>query len=130
MSYRKQIPSFTTIRTHSIEEVKDDNGNIQNELTAPIHYTGETIEQKVRRIVNQNEPIVDGAEIIYTERKDGVQPGYNIRTDRFEVAVEAMDKVTKTHLAKREAKAKVVQMEPKKEDAVGEPLQGSNGDPR
>lgn len=65
-------------------------------------YEGETIEQKINRIVNNKEPITDGAPLIYTERKAGVMPAYNIRTDRFEIAVEAMDKVTKTEIAKRE----------------------------
>ena len=41
---------------------------------------GEYIEEKVRRITENNEPIEDGAPIIYTERKDGVNPAYNIRT--------------------------------------------------
>ncbi|AXH75577.1 MAG: hypothetical protein [Microviridae sp.] len=65
-------------------------------------YEGETIEQKINRIVNNKEPIKDGAPVIYTERKDGVLPQYDIRTDRFEIAVEAMDVVTKSNLAKRE----------------------------
>lgn len=67
-------------------------------------YVGETIEQKIRRIMSNGEPISDGAPLVYTERKDGVQPAYDIRTDRFEIAVEAMDKVTKSHKAKREAR--------------------------
>lgn len=65
-------------------------------------YTGETIEQKVNRISNNKEPIKDGAPLIYTERQEGVQPQYNIRTDRFEIAIDAMDKVDATHKAKRE----------------------------
>lgn len=65
-------------------------------------YEGETIEQKINRIVNNKEPIKDGAPIIYTERKDGVKPEYDIRTDRFEIAVEAMSAVDKSHKAKRE----------------------------
>lgn len=65
-------------------------------------YVGETIEQKINRIVNNKEPISDGAPLVYTDRKDGVQPEYDIRTDRFEIAVDAMDKVTKSKLAKRE----------------------------
>lgn len=69
-------------------------------------YQGETIEQKVRRILNNKEPITDGAPLIYTERKDGVNQGYNIRTDRFEIAVEAMDYVTKSAQAKREERHK------------------------
>lgn len=63
---------------------------------------GESIEMKVERIITQNEPIKDGAPIIYTERKDGVMPQYDIRTDRFEYAIDAMDKVSKTYTAMRE----------------------------
>jgi histidinol dehydrogenase len=62
---------------------------------------GETIEQKMNRIVNNKEPIKDGAPITYTERKDGVKPEHNIRTDRFEIALEATDNIAKSHLAKR-----------------------------
>lgn len=65
-------------------------------------YEGETIEQKIERIVNNKEPIKDGAPLVYTDRKDGVQPQYDIRTDRFEIAVDAMDKVTASYQAKRE----------------------------
>lgn len=71
-------------------------------------YIGETIENKIRRIVNNKEPITDGAPLIYTERKDGVNPGMDIRTDRFEIAIEAMDKVTKSHQAKREERQKTI----------------------
>lgn len=71
---------------------------------------GETIEQKIRRITTTQEPISDSAQKLYTERKDGVKPEYNIRTDRMELAVDAMDKGAKNELAKRkaalEAKAK------------------------
>lgn len=62
---------------------------------------GETIEIKVQRIMNNNDAISDGAPIIYTERKDGVVPEYDIRSDRFEMAIEAMDKLHTDHLAKR-----------------------------
>lgn len=65
-------------------------------------YEGERLETKIERIVNNKEPITDGAPIIFTERKDGVQPQYDVRTDRWEIAVEAMDVVSKTHQAKRE----------------------------
>ncbi|AXH75107.1 MAG: hypothetical protein [Microviridae sp.] len=88
-------------------------------------YEGERIEEKINRIVNNNEPISDGAPLIFTERKEGVQPEYDIRTDRFEVAVEAMDKVTKSHKAKREAK--ILEMNKKDENKNGgaEPTQGT-----
>ena len=71
-------------------------------------YIGETIEQKIRRIVNNKEPISDGAPLVYTDRRDGVNPGHDIRTDRFEIAVEAMDKVSKTYMARREERMKSI----------------------
>ena len=61
---------------------------------------GESLEKKVKRIVENREPISDGAPIIYTERGKGVQPEYNIRTDRFEIAVEATDAISKSNIAK------------------------------
>ncbi len=63
---------------------------------------GESIEEKIRRIMDNGEPISEGADVIFTERKEGVNPAYDVRTDRFELAVEAMDKVHKDKLAKRE----------------------------
>lgn len=84
-------------------------------------YVGETIEQKVNRITNNKEPITDGAPLIYTNRQDGVQPAYDIRTDRFEVAIDAMDKVNKHYAAKREERYKERQEKQKKEDITPTP---------
>lgn len=66
---------------------------------------GESIEEKMRRVTQSNEPIENVAPMLYTERKDGVLPETDIRTDRFEVAQEAMGKVEKSITAKREEKA-------------------------
>lgn len=74
----------------------------QTTLNVNKAYPGETIEQKVNRIVNNKEPIKDGAPLIHTDRKEGTPPAYDIRTDRFELAVDAMDKVTKDRLAQRD----------------------------
>lgn len=63
----------------------------------------ESIEEKVKRVTTSNEPIKDGAPLIYTERKQGVLPQYDIRTDRFEIALQAMDKVTRSIIAKRKS---------------------------
>lgn len=94
-------------------------------------YLGITIEEKVRRIVEKKEPIKDGAPIIYTERKDGVQPSFNIRTDRFEVAVDAMDAVNRSKIAKRAEAAKVVPMNKETKDvAGGESIQGTGVEPK
>ena len=64
------------------------------------YQEGESIENKVRRITENNEPITDGAPIIYTNREDGVLPAYNIRTDRWEIAQQAMEAVNQANLAK------------------------------
>lgn len=75
--------------------IKDKNNMISVET-----YQGECIEKKVQRIMNENEPIEDGAPIIFQERGDGVKPEFNIRTDRWEVAIDAMDKVSAEELSK------------------------------
>lgn len=90
-------------------------------------YQGETIEKKIQRIVNNKEPITDNAPIIYTERKDGVNPSHNIRTDRFEVAIEAMDKVSKSMRAKREGKPKTGDQETGKAAVEGMKKEGDGG---
>ena len=71
------------------------------------YQTGESIETKVKRITENNEPITDGAPIIYTNREDGVLPAYNIRTDRWEVAQQAMDAVNQANLAKSKNYGKI-----------------------
>lgn len=81
--YRKQYTNETTLEVNTSIE-------------------GETLEEKIERITNNGEPITDGAPMIYTERKQGVLPEYDPRTDRFEIAIEAMDKVTSSKIAKRE----------------------------
>lgn len=79
-------------------------------------YLGETIEMKMERVINSGEPISEGATIIYTDRREGVRPEYNIRTDRWDVALDAMDKVTKSQLAKRVEFYK--KDEPKKDNEI------------
>ena len=65
-------------------------------------YKGESVEEKMRRIVENNEPITDSSPLNYTNRKDGVNADYNIRTDRWDVAIDAMDKVSKAKIAQRD----------------------------
>ena len=92
---------------------------------------GETIEQKMERIINNKEPITDGAPITYTERKDGVQPEFNPRTDRWEVAITAMDKVHRSAIAKREERQRAVEEmneKVKQKDEKNEPKNGEKSD--
>lgn len=90
-------------------------------------YVGETIEKKVARITQNKEPITDGAPLIYTERRAGVGAEYDIRTDRWEVAVDAMDKVTKAHLAKREDRHMTPEERAAKEAKVIDINKGNEG---
>lgn len=70
------------------------------DLQSVEQFEGEPIEAKIRRITENNEPITDGAPIVYTEKADGVVAGYNVRTDRFEIAIDAMDKVNASKIAR------------------------------
>ena len=56
-------------------------------------YQAEPREVKLRKIINgEANNMEDGVfPTIYTEKKDGVQPEFDIRTDRFEVAIDAID---------------------------------------
>lgn len=60
---------------------------------------GESIEEMIRRCTETNEPIDSTAPMIYTEEKNGVMPEYDIRTDRFEIALDAIEKVDKSNIA-------------------------------
>lgn len=73
--------------------------NNNNDFSTEV-YEGETIEAKVQRVVINKEPIEDGAQIIYTEKKDGVLPQYNIRTDKWDIAQSAMDLAQQQRIAK------------------------------
>lgn len=74
----------------------------KSELKGIVAVQGETIEAKVRRLLNNKEPIEDSADTVYTERKEGVKPETNIRTDKMEMLVELTDKKTAAHLAARQ----------------------------
>lgn len=64
------------------------------------YQEGESIEKKVARITENKEPITDGAPIIYTNREEGVIPAYNIRTDKWDIAQNAMDAIHKANAAR------------------------------
>lgn len=64
-------------------------------------FEGLSIEREMERAETAKQPISQSAPIIYTERKDGVQPQYDIRTDRFEIAQDAMGKVAASIAARR-----------------------------
>lgn len=76
-------------------------------------YLAEPREVKLRKIINgETNNMEDGVfPTIYTEKKDGVQPEFDIRTDRFEVALDAMDKINQSaasQIAKRSGETEAV----------------------
>jgi len=86
---------------------------------------GEPIETKVERLTNNKEPIApiggkDTAPLLFTERAEGVRASTNIRTDRFEIALEATEKVAKSYKARREEYGKKPKKDGEPESNVGE----------
>ena len=76
-------------------------------------YQAEPREVKLRKIISgESSNMEDGVfPTIYTEKKDGVQPEYDIRTDRFEVAIDAIDKINQSvanQIAKNRGETEVV----------------------
>lgn len=92
-----------------------------NRLKSVEIYEGESIETKCARVLQNKEPITDTAPIIYTAKEDGVLPAYNIRTDRFDIAMDAYDKITRA-AAKKE-------IAPKPEDFGSVPDKTPGGSP-
>ena len=63
-------------------------------------YEGKTIEQRCREMVETGEPIKDTSPLIYTPKEKGVRPEYNVRADKWDIALEAMSAVNKEKIAK------------------------------
>ena len=78
-------------------------------------YEGKSIEEKCAKLIENNEPITDGAPIIYTEKKDGVLPQYDVRTDKWELAQSAMDLANANKIAKSKGLKKPEEPKPTEE---------------
>lgn len=78
-----------------MKTVKSRKGCINN---PNLTYQAEPREVKLRKIISgESNDMEDGVfPTIYTEKKDGVQPEFDIRTDRFEVAIDAIDKINQS----------------------------------
>lgn len=55
--------------------------------------SGETLIKKCQRILDEGEPLTDGAPMIFTPKQAGVKPECNVRTDKWDIAMKAMDRV-------------------------------------
>lgn len=78
-----------------MKTAKNRKGCIDN---PNLTYQAEPREAKLRKIISgESNDMEDGVfPTIYTEKKDGVQPEFDIRTDRFEVAIDAIDKINQS----------------------------------
>lgn len=99
-----------------------------------VAYIGESIEKKIARVLSNKENIKDQAPLIYTDKKDGVQPDYDIRTDKYEYLVEGHDALAKSRRAKSEGIGKTQknpetinkELNPGKTDGGAESTQTTN----
>lgn len=62
---------------------------------------GQSLEEFLRKAMQGKEPIQATAKITYNDRKDGVLPQHDIRTDRFELAMMETDKIHATRAAQQ-----------------------------
>ena len=76
--------------------------------------------------MNNKEPITDGAPLQYSQRKDGVNELCNIKSDRFDMALDMTDKITKSHRSKREERHKGEDKETKNQEPSPVPKQEQN----
>ena len=79
--------------------ITDSTGLIEG-LVPVEPYEGETIEQKVYRMTQNKEPIKDAAPLVYTEKKKGVLPQDNIRTDKWDLVLDKMEAANRQKIAK------------------------------
>lgn len=63
---------------------------------------GQSLEEFLRKATQGQEPIEATAKLTYNDRKDGVLPQHDIRTDRFELAMMQTDKIHASQAAARQ----------------------------
>lgn len=76
-------------------------------------YEGEDIHEKVDRLLNTEQPIETEPSFqpIYTLRKDGVIAEYDVRADKWDQALNIMDKANREKIVKSEEYTKTTETE-------------------
>lgn len=92
----------------------------ESQITRIPTEQGESIEEMVRRCVATNEPIDAIAPMVYTLESNGVMPEFNIRTDKNDLALDAVDKYQKSEIARQKLNSA------KKEEEVSAQTSESN----
>lgn len=65
---------------------------------------GQTIENEIAAALKANQPIDSSKQLIYTEKKEGVIPAFDHRTDRFAAAMESVDNFWRNRKQKNKEK--------------------------
>lgn len=89
---------------------------------------GETIETKLRRIIANKEQVKDMVELNYSDTNAGVGAGFNIRTDKFEVAIKALDRNTKAAAVQAQTIGQIAKEGMQKEEASSKDEGKSQGE--
>lgn len=63
---------------------------------------GEHLETKVKRMFEGKETPKDGAPLTYTARSEGVGAAFNMRSDRFDIAIQVTDYISRSNTAARD----------------------------
>jgi hypothetical protein len=104
----------------TIKKIRINNFEGMIEMTE----NGETLIKKIQRILDENEPLTDGAPMIYTPKQAGVREDCNVRTDKWALAMDAMDRVNNYKLNEYLKKG-----EPEKPKAAENQTQGGATEP-
>ncbi len=75
---------------------------IRTQIQAKPHVEGIAIEEMISSKLLNKEPIEAVSPAIFTLRADGVKPEYDIRTDKWEIAQEAMGRVQEKWMQQRQ----------------------------
>lgn len=100
----------------------------QTTITRTDSTQGETIEQKLRRIKANKEPMTDGAPMIYTDASEGVREGTDIREDKFDKLVAANDKSSRNAVNRRKTLLEELNKTNEEAKSKQNPATGANND--
>lgn len=78
------------------------NSNIGGRIKRTEVYIGESIENMLAKRLEGESIDINQSQLIYTDRKDGVLPQTNIRTDQFDVAMMSHDAIERARMSAKE----------------------------
>ena len=71
-------------------------------------YVAEPIEKIIQRRLANKEPLDDKVNLLYYDISEGVKAGYDVRTDRFDLALDGVGAIQKSETAKTQSMTKEV----------------------